>query len=150
MKTKFKSFILPLLAILALASPALALDPHDAQISVVTNTNILTSAGPQTVTLTTLTSRAVNSGTNSYFIRGIVKFNVPVNGPTTLRLLSGASTVLQSYKLGGEGYAVIEAEVEGVPVSTVFSLQIVANNTGDTIKSAFASLAILGLAGATQ
>lgn len=146
-----KRYLLPLLPCLALASPLLALDPHDAQVSTVTAQNYNSITGTLTFTITSLTSHAVNSGTNSYFYRAFVKYDVPLGGECSLQLAQGSTAIAATVTpISGEGFVALETEVESVAASTVINLQIVAKHAGDPMKIPRATLVIEGLAGATQ
>lgn len=142
-----------LLAIVALAftAPLFALDPHDAQSVTVREFSTITTTTPQTVDITSLTTHAVNSGTNSYIYTADLGYDVPSGGAVTFQLTQGTTPIATTLtKVSTTGHVVLTAEVESVATSTVVKLQAVAKYATTPIKVGKATLTIVGLAGATQ
>lgn len=131
--------------------PAYALDPHDAQSIQASQIQGVTSATPQTITLLTLTTHAVQAGVNSYFIWATVKFSVPLGGDYTLQLANGGTAIAATVvKIAGEGYVTLMTEVESIAASTAITLQTVCTLSGEPYKFPTATLVINGQAGNTQ
>ena len=147
---KFK--ILSLVALLAFVLPAFALDPHDAQVSNVTTAASTTStSAAQAVTVATLTTHAVNAGTNSYIIMAQVDFEAPSGGAVTLQLTNDGTAIAGTARLvSNQGGVTLMAEVENIAVSKAITIQAVIAPSGATFKVNKASLVINGQAGATQ
>src|ERR1700731_4297565 len=93
-----KRFLSLLACMAVLSLPALALDPHDAQTAAVTATTLpVSTSAAQVTSLLSLTSHAVNSGTNSYFVWANVRYSGPLGDAVHLQLyknVSGTITVL--------------------------------------------------------
>lgn len=150
MKSFFSRSLLAL-ALLGLPLVSFALDPHDAQSINALSTQGVTTTTPQTITLLTLTTHAVNSGTNSYFIWATVKFDLPLGGDYTLQLANAGTAIASTViRISGQGYVTLMTEVESLAVSTALTLQVVCKNSGDPYKFPTATLMINGQAGATQ
>lgn len=138
-------------ALLALAVPALAADQHEAYL--VTNaTNVVISSSTYT-TILSITSKAVNTGTNSYILTAVIPYveSQGVDGNVSFELTAG-STVLQTWAVrGGPGYIVLRAETESVASSTVLAVKAKCNNTNVTLTiPPGATFDDLGLSGNTQ
>lgn len=144
-----KKYLIALLV--ALALPAFALDPHDAQVSAVTAQSYTSVVGTLTFTITSLTTHAVNSGTNSYFYYATVRYDVPSGQECSLQLTQGTTPIATTVTpISGRGDITLMTEVESVATSTVVKVQVVAKNPGDPISIQLATLMINGQAGATQ
>lgn len=147
-----KKYLLLLLASVSLLTlPALALDPHDTQSTQVLAVNNVSTTTPQTFTIATLTTHAVNSGTNSYIYTADITYDTSLGSEVTLQIAQAGTAVTASQKpISGSGHVTIHGTAEAVAGSTAITIQAVVANTGVPIKIARATLVIVGLAGATQ
>lgn len=145
-----KKFLVPLLAVVLMALPVFALDPHDAQSVNVTNVNNVATTAPQTFTIATLTTHAVNSGTNSYICTANIAYEVPSGGQVSFQISKGGVAISAVRTVSNGGHITITCEAESVATSSVITIQAVANNITDPVRVGSATLTILGLAGATQ
>lgn len=143
-----------LAAALVLAVPAFALDPHDSQIASVSNVTLPVSPAAATVTsIVSLTSHAVNSGTNSYYVFGNVRYSGPLGNSVHIQLyktVSGTTTVLLTKTIRGDGDIQLTTQLESVAASTTLGIAILQDVAGLPQKIDSAVVTILGLAGNTQ
>lgn len=151
-----RNFILLAAAFIAfVATPAMALDPHYAGYSTVTNQSTLSSVANTTWTVTTLSPGTVNSGTNSFLITANVRFNAPLGNAVHVQLsktVSSTTTIFSDtvQDITGEGNLTITYAVENIAASTTLNLAVVIDNANVPVKITRATLAAIGLAGNTQ
>lgn len=138
-------------AALAISTPAFALDPHDAQVTSTTDYSTTTTTTPQTLTILTLTTHAVNAGTNSYLISADVSYEVPSGTPLYFQLANAGTAIAGTLvKVNNAGRISIHTEVENIAASVAITLQAVVKTSTTPVKIAQADLVINGQAGATQ
>lgn len=151
-----RNFILLAAAFIAfVATPAMALDPHYAGYSTVTNQSTLSSTANTTWTVTTLSPGTVNSGTNSFIITANVRYNAPLGNAVHVQLsktVSSTTTIFSDtvQDITGEGNLTITYTVENIAASTTLNLAVVIDNANVPVKITRATLAAVGLAGNTQ
>lgn len=140
-----KKFLLSLLFALALAFPALAIDNQVVNITTAVSNTATTT--PQTFTLATLTTAAVNSGVNNYTLVARYKYNAPLGTPASIQfsnagtLVTGATAVLS-----GEGEGTLTTSISNVATGTALTLQLVINTAKNTVKISTVQFVILGVA----
>lgn len=125
-----------------------ALDPHDSQGVDLLNGIATTSITPAAVL--TLTSHAVNSGTNSYVVTALVDYYESAPGRIGTITLTVGTNTLVTKTVGGGGSVTLRAEVESVAASTAVAIKYAAGGQGDKLQVAYAHLDIVGLAGVSQ
>ena len=150
--------ILPLLslALFALTSPLMALDPHYVGSTTVREYSSQSSTSPATVTIASLTSVAVNSGTNSYFITATLSgYEVPSGGAVQFEITVDGTAIADSViTVSTTGNITLTGTIENIAVSKVIAVKAIA--TGGTTSYPMpiyvkkATLSAVGLAGATQ
>ncbi len=139
------------LALISFSTPAFALDPHDAQVSHVSAQSVTSTTTAYSGTITSLTTVAVNSGTNSYLIFATVDYEAPSGGAVTLQLTNDGTAIAGASRVvSNSGSVTLMTEVEGIAASKVIALKALIAPSGATIKISKASLVINGQAGATQ
>lgn len=161
-----KAFLLSAL-LFCLPLISFALDPHDAQITAITVPILLQNSAAGATTYAnlagfSLTSHAVNSGTNSYIVDVDLEFveSSGANNAVYFQLTSTISSTTTAVAstvtgVGGRGHIHLMAELESIAVSTVFNVQqkfTYASNPGNTgtVTVTAATMRIVGLAGNTQ
>lgn len=164
---KLLNAILCASALLFAALPAMALDPHDAQVTSLTaalnlNNSASTATTYANVAGFTLTTHAVNSGTNSYLIDAWVTFaeGSQAANAVTVDLTTTVSSVTTevpntAISFGGSKTVHFIAEVESLAVGNVVNLRVKFANVAsgsnvNTLAVQAGVLRIVGLAGATQ
>lgn len=145
-----KKFLAPLMAVVLMAFPVFALDPHEAKTVTVSNVNNIATSANQVFTIATITVTGVNSGTNSYFMQADIAYEVPSGGQVSFQISKGGVAVSAVRTVSNGGHLTISTTSENVANSAVLTIQATAANITDPVNVGKATLTVVGLAGATQ
>lgn len=137
---------------LLLALPAVALDPHYAGTSTVTDQQFTSTVAAQTNSVTSLTPSTVNSGTNSFVLTANTRFTVPLGNAVHLQLyktVSGVTTVLLTKTIRGDGDLNLTVTLESVAAATVVGVSVLMDVAGLPVQVRSCTFTAVGLAGAS-